>query len=166
MSDERRPSKTQRKKAVQALQGLGEELVLLTDERLAAMDLPERLRDAVLEARRITRHEARRRQLQYIGKLMREVDPGPIRAALAAWRAGSSARVLLHKRIEDWRERLLGADAEAEMARLLAAHPEADAASLRSLVDESRHERQAHRPPCAYRALYQALRALLEARDS
>ena len=87
MSDDRRPSKTERKKAVHALQDLGVELVALSEEQLAAIELPERLRDAVLEAQRITSREARRRQLQYIGKLMRKVDAAPIRAALAALRA-------------------------------------------------------------------------------
>ena len=87
MSDETVPSKSQRKKEVHALQDLGVELVALSDERLAALELPERLRDAVLEARHITAREARRRQLQYIGKLMRQVDAEPIRAALAALRA-------------------------------------------------------------------------------
>ena len=85
--DDKRPSKSQRKKEVHALQDLGVELVALSDERLAALELPERLRDAVMEARRITAREARRRQLQYIGKLMRKVDAEPIRAALAALRA-------------------------------------------------------------------------------
>jgi len=80
-------SKTQRKKEVRALQELGESLVELDDDQLVAIDLPEILRDAVMEARRITRFGARRRQLQYIGKLMRHVDATPIRAALAALRA-------------------------------------------------------------------------------
>jgi ribosome-associated protein len=86
-SDEGKPSKTQRKKAVHALQDLGESLVELSEEQLAGIELPERLRAAVVEAQRITRFEARRRQLQYIGKLMRSVDSEPIRAALAALRA-------------------------------------------------------------------------------
>lgn len=87
MTDENRPSKTQRKKQVHELRELGVELVELSDEQLAAIALPELLRDAVMEARRITRFGARRRQLQYIGKLMRHVDPEPIRATLAALRA-------------------------------------------------------------------------------
>ncbi|OGA20916.1 MAG: hypothetical protein A3I02_00715 [Betaproteobacteria bacterium RIFCSPLOWO2_02_FULL_67_26] len=86
-TDGDRPSKTQRKKQVHALQDLGAELVELSAEQLAAIELPESLRDAVEAARRITARGARRRQLQYIGKLMRRVDAGPIRAALAALRA-------------------------------------------------------------------------------
>ena len=72
---EETPSKTRRKREMLALQELGVELVGLDDEQLAALNLPDALRDAVVQARRITRFEARRRQLQYIGKLMRGVDP-------------------------------------------------------------------------------------------
>ena len=160
MSEVDRPSKTQRKKDVHALQALGEELVALSEDRLSGIDLPERLRDAVMAARRITRFEARRRQLQYIGKLMRGVDPAPIRAALDAWHMQSHGHVALQKRVEAWRARLL-ADEHAP-ADLLAEYPGADAAALRALVRDALHERDAHRRPRAYRALYQALRALLE----
>src|SRR5690606_27291459 len=132
------------------------------DDRLSALGLPEQLREALAEARAIRAHGARRRQLQYIGKLMRSIDAEPIRAALAAWQAGTDARALLHKRVEQWRERLLAADGEEAMSRLLAAHPGADHARLRTLVREAREERRAQRPPRAYRALYQALRTLLE----
>ena len=163
MNDSDKPSKTQRKKAVHELQALGEELVALTDDRLSALDLPERLHDAVTEARGIRSHEARRRQLQYIGKLMRHVDPAPIRAALEGWRAQSHGPVLAHKRAEAWRRRLLEDD--RALGALLAEHPGADAGRLHSLVLEALHERDANRPPRAYRALYQALRALLELRD-
>ena len=86
-NDEGKPSKTQRKKEVHALQDLGEALVALSEEQLARIALPERLRDAVMEARRITRFEAKRRQLQYIGKLMRQLEPSMlsrVRAALTS----------------------------------------------------------------------------------
>ena len=75
VQDEEKPSKTQRKRAMHELQALGRRLVELNSEQLAAVALPEDLREAVEQARRITRHEARRRQLQYIGRLMRAVDP-------------------------------------------------------------------------------------------
>src|SRR6476661_8880938 len=79
------PSKTRRKHEMHALQDLGEELVSLDPARLRSLDLPERLQDAVLLARTITRHEARRRQMQFIGRLMRDVDPAPLEAALKRW---------------------------------------------------------------------------------
>jgi ribosome-associated protein len=163
MSEEHRPSKTQRKKEVHELQSLGEALVSLTDDRLSALDLPERLRDAVMEARRIKSHEARRRQMQYIGKLMRGVDPAPIRAELDARQAQSDSQVVAQKRVEGWRRRLLQDD--HALAELVAAHPGADSGHLRSLVIDALHERETHQPPRAYRALYQALRDLFEERD-
>jgi len=153
-------SKTRRKQAVHALQALGEALVELDDTRLAAIEMPDRLRDAVVEARRITRHEARRRQLQYIGKLMRAVDPEPIRAALDAWRATAHAHTALHRRAEAWRERLL-ADPDA-VGALLSEFPMADSEPLRALVHSALRERKAGQPPRAYRQLYQALRHLID----
>jgi hypothetical protein len=83
------PSKTQRKHRMHALQELGAELVLLDPSRLAKLDLPEALADAIALARRLTRHEAKRRQMQYIGRLMRDVDPQPLVDALARWSGGA-----------------------------------------------------------------------------
>ena len=162
MADETPISKTQRKKVMRGLQALGEQLVELNDDQLAAIELPETLRDAVMEARRISKFEARRRQMQYIGKLMRKVDAAPIRAALEAWQAQSRGPTLAHKRVEAWRERLL---AEPGAIRaLLAEYPGADASELRALIDRALRERDAGQPPRAFRALYQALRALIESR--
>lgn len=158
-SDDGKPSKTQRKKAVHELQDLGEELVALSDERLDAIELPERLRDAVMDARHITAHEARRRQMQYIGKIMRKVNAEPIRAALNAWRVTSDAHTAEHKHIESWRDRLL-ADADA-VGALVAQYPMANVSKLRALIDGTKRERAANQPPRAFRQLYQALRALL-----
>ena len=109
MSDEL-PSKTQRKKQMHDLQALGAALVELNDRELASVEMPERLRDAVHEARRVTKFEARRRQLQYIGKIMRDVDPEPIRSRIAAFRAVSTAHTSRLHLIERWRDRLLESD--------------------------------------------------------
>jgi ribosome-associated protein len=157
-------SKTQRKKAVHQLQALGEALVELSDDQLAAIELPEALRDAVMAARRITKFEARRRQLQYIGKLMRRVEVEPIRAALDAMLAGSRRQIAAHKRIEAWRERLL-AGPEA-LDELIAEYPAADARLLRALIHGALRERDAGSPPRSFRELYQALREVVEKRDS
>jgi ribosome-associated protein len=163
-SDELKPSKTQRKKQVTALQDLGAELAGLTDEQLAAVDLPENLRDAVLEVRRIDSFEARRRQMQYIGKLMRKVDAVPIRAALDALQAGPRREAALHRRADSWRARLLADDAAlAEFAR---EYPHADTQQLRTLAGAALRERESGQPPRQFRALYQAIRALLEKRES
>lgn len=159
MSDETVPSKTQRKKQVAALQDLGVELVALDAERLALIELPEALRDAVVEARRITGFEARRRQIQYIGKLMRKVDAEPIRAALEAWQAQSRGHTAAQKRVERWRGRLLAEP--GALAELLAQHPGADSQRLRALVRSAQREREENRPLHSYRELFQALRAIL-----
>jgi ribosome-associated protein len=159
-SNEEKASKTQRKKQVTALQELGGELVKLSDEQLAAIDLPENLRDAVLEAQRIGSFEARRRQMQYIGKLMRKVDAAPIRAALDALQAGPRREAALHKRADSWRERLLAG--EAALAELAHEYPQADTQQLQTLTSAALRERDSGQPPRAFRALYQALRALIE----
>jgi ribosome-associated protein len=158
-NDEEKPSKTQRKKEVHALQELGEALVALTEEQLAHIALPELLRDAVTEARRITRFEAKRRQLQYIGKLMRRVEVEPIRAALDAAHAHSRGEAAAHRHVEAWRERLL-ADAGAA-DELAAEYPRADGRRLRALARAALRERAEGRPPRAFRELYQEIRALL-----
>ena len=155
MSDGAPISKTQRKKAVHLLQALGEALVELNDDQLAAIELPEALREAVMAARRITKFEAKRRQLQYIGKLMRRVEVEPIRAALDAMLAGSRRQIAAHKRIEAWRERLLAGPGALD--ELLAEYPGADVQQLRTLASGALRERAAHAPPRNYRALFQLL---------
>jgi ribosome-associated protein len=156
-------SKTRLKKDMAALQDLGAELVALSGEQLAAIDLPEFLRDAVMDARRITGFEARRRQMQYVGKLMRKVDAEPIRARLEAWKSPVRAQVEQFKRIESWRERLIFE--EGALAELLREYPRADEQHLHALIHDAQRERDENRPPKSYRALFQALRALLEKRD-
>lgn len=159
MSDEK-PSKTRRKQAVHELQALGEELVELNENQLATVNLPESLLDAVMHARSITKHEARRRQMQYIGKLMRKVDAAPIRARLNAWKTQTRTHTAQFKRLEAWRERLLAE--EGALAELLREYPQADEHELHRLIRDARGERLRNHPPKSYRALFQALRALIE----
>ena len=158
--DDRRPSKTQRKKAVHELRDLGVELVELSDERLAAIELPERLRDAVTDARRITAHGARRRQMQYIGKIMRDLDAGPIAAQLEQMHAPSRAQTAVFHRAEEWRTEIL-ADAEA-LARFVQEFPEADAHELRALVGKANDEREAGKAPKFFRKLFHAINKILQ----
>jgi ribosome-associated protein len=153
-------SKTQRKKAVHELQDMGEALVELSDERLAQVEMPDFLRDAVVDARGITAHGARKRQFQYIGKLMRKVDAGPIRAKLDAWLAQSRGPTLAHQRAEAWRNRLL--DEDGALADLLREYPRADATYLQKLMDATARERETGHPPRAFRQLYQALHTLIQ----
>jgi ribosome-associated protein len=149
-------SKTKRKKEMHELQALGAALVELNEAQLDFLE-PE-LRQAVLEAKRITAHEGRRRQLQYIGKLMRAVDPAPIRARLDALTGSSSQADARHKRLEALRARLL-ADDEA-LTEFAAAHPSADLQTLRALIRNSRREHEEGRPPRAYRELFRLLKSI------
>ena len=158
MSEER-PSKSQRKRDMHSLQDLGAELVALPEDRLAAVELPELLVDAIEQARRIRDFEGKRRQLQYIGKLMRHVDPDPIRAKLESWKAGSRAETARFKRIEHWRERLI-AEQDA-LQSLVTEFPHADRARIAELVEGVRRERAAARAPKNFRALFRALDDLI-----
>lgn len=158
MSDDL-PSKTQRKKEMHDLQALGAELVELNEQQLASIELPERLLDAVKEAQRMTKFGAIRRQMQYIGKIMRDVDPEPIRNRLSAWNAVSTESTARLHTIERWRARLL--EDENAMTELLRDHPQADAARLRTLVRNALQEREEGKPPRSFRALFQALGDIL-----
>ena len=158
------PSKSQRKRQMHALQDLGVALVELNDQQLAAVELPENLLEAVLEARRITKWEGRRRQMQYIGKLMRFVDPEPIRSRIQAYTATSNAQTARLHELERWRVRLL--EDENALTELLNAYPQADAAQLRLLIRNTRRERELGHPPKNFRALFKFLsEALVESKD-
>jgi ribosome-associated protein len=156
---EEKPSKTERKRVMHELQALGERLIGLNSEQLAAIALPENLHEAVEQARRITKHEARRRQLQYIGKLMRAVDPEPIREKLKIWDGVSTEETARVHRIERWREKLL--EDESGLGALVQVHPGIDTRLLRALVRNAREERNSGRPPRAYRELFRALRDII-----
>ncbi|HET7764631.1 MAG TPA: ribosome biogenesis factor YjgA [Burkholderiales bacterium] len=159
MQEEEKPSKTQRKREMHELQALGARLVELNSEQLAAIGLPEDLRDAIEFARRTTKHEARRRQMQYIGKLMRSVDPVPIREKLKVWDGVSAEHTARQHRVERWRDRLLEDDSALEELRR--SHPALDARHLRALARKAREERAAGAPPRAYRELFRALREIV-----
>lgn len=151
-------SKTKRKQQMHALQDIGKEVVGLSEQQIAQLDLPETLADAVLDAKRLKSHEALRRQLQYIGRLMRDVDVAPIQAKLDAWKGVSQEETARLHHIERWRDRLL-TEPEA-VATLIAEHPEADAQHLRNLVRNAQKEAAAGRPPKSSRALFRTLRDL------
>jgi len=152
-------SKTQRKRDRHALQSLGEELTELTQEQLAELALPERLLDAVLAAKTITKFGALRRQLQYIGRLMHDVDGKAIAARLEAWKGQSRAATAHLHLLERWRTRLL--DDETALDDLAAAYPGCDTQQLRELVHNVQRERVEGKPPRSYRALFQELRRIV-----
>jgi ribosome-associated protein len=157
-----RPSKSQRKRESTALQDLGEALVALPEDRLVKIDMTDSLRDAVREARRITRHEARRRQMQYIGKLMRSVDPQPIQAALDDITGVSAAATERMHRLERLRQRLLDEESVA-LDEIAATYRSADLQQLRQLRRNALKEHEQNKPPRAFREIFRMLKALEDA---
>lgn len=156
-----RPSKSQRKRDMAALQDIGTELVMLNADQLAQIGLPERLFDAIVDAQRIRDFEGRRRQMQFIGKLMREIDPAPIRAHLDLWSGAARESVAQQKMIERWRERLL---AEDDALTLFAAeHAGCDLQHLRSLIASVKRDRTLERAPKNYRELFRTIRDIVGA---
>jgi ribosome-associated protein len=149
-------SKTKRKQEMTALQSLGAKLVDLPASQIAELPMEERLREALLEAKRITSHEAKRRQMQYVGRLMREIDPAPLRERLEAMTGHSARAAARHRRLEAWRERLL-ADDEA-LTAFAAEHPGADLQALRTLIRNTRKEQRQAKPPRSYRELFRLIK--------
>ena len=158
-----RPSKSQRKRDMAALQELGTELVMLNADQLAQIELPERLSEAIADAQRIRNFEGRRRQMQFIGKLMREIDPAPIRAKLDVWTGVARAGTAQQRLVERWRERLLAAD--TELTLFAAEYPHCDLQHLRSLISSVKRDRAANRAPKNYRELFHTIREIVAANE-
>ena len=152
-------SKTRRKHAMLALQDLGETLTELSPARLSALALPERLVEAITTARKLTRHEARRRQMQFVGRLMRDIDPEPIEAQLANWAVAPNKEKARIASVERWRARLL-AELDA-LDELCAQSRSADRPRLASLIARAAHERSRGAPPHAFRELFREVNTLL-----
>jgi ribosome-associated protein len=158
-----RPSKTQRKKQSHALQSLGEQLVALTDAKLKLVPLPESLRDAVLMAQRTRSHEGKRRQMQYIGRLMREADADAIAQALAVDSEHHRGVVTAMHSAERWRDGLI--DASLNLTDFIDRYPAGAAAPLAAMLSSARREREAQKPPRHFRALYRELHRIIADHD-
>lgn len=154
------PSKTRRKHDMHALQDLGLALAGLDPGRLATLELPERLIDAIALLRKITKHEARRRQVQYIGRLMRDIDPAPLRDTMAVWEQGSDRERVRFAAVEGWRDRLLG-DPEA-LDAFVATHAGAARDVLVGLIADARAERARGAPPRKFRALFREIKRIVD----
>ena len=155
-----RPSKSARKRAAHAAQDLGEELVRLREAELTALALPEALAEAIRAARRITSRAGLARQRQYIGKLMREIDPEPIRAALDSRRQADAAETERFKRIEHWRERLVS-EGQLALSELQRWRPDIDVDEWTRRINSAQAERAGSAAAGgASRELFRALRAL------
>ena len=159
-----RPSKTELKRQMHALQALGEQLVELSHEQFARLDLPDELREAVEFAHRVRGHEARRRHMQYLGRLMRHADADAIRRALQRVTGASRAAVSLMHQAETWRDRLLEND--DALTSFIAEYPDAERQWLRSAIRSARRERELQQPPKHARELYRRLHLHLESRYS
>jgi len=158
-----RPSKTQRKKDSHELQDLGQALVELPPSRVKDLAIPETLRDAVHEYRRTRTHEGRRRQMQYIGKLMRGTDTEPIRQAVLDMQLGRAKDSLALHEAERWRAELVASD--DSVTAFLQEHAQADAQQLRSLIRSARKDaalQPEQRSGRAFRDLFQFIKQCRE----
>ena len=132
------PSKTQLKAEADEKQALGEALLTLRADLMARLDLPEKLLDAITQARRITNFEGRRRQMQFIGKLMRPLDAEPIRAAIDEQANGSADLTLALHLAEQWRDKLIASD--DALGNWLTDYPGTDSQQLRALIRQARKD--------------------------
>ena len=151
-----RPSKSQLKRDMHALQELGEALIALPKDALKRMPMPEKLDDAVREARRITDHEGKRRQVQYVGRVMRsllEEETAALRTALDSYNGVNKAETARMHWIERTREKLLADD--AALTEFIRQHPAADPQEGRTLIRNARKEAQQSKPPRYFRELFQ-----------
>ena len=159
-TDEARQSKSARKREAASLQELGVELAGLPDPEIAALDLPDKLFAALRDLKRLPSHGAQLRQRQYIGKLMRDIDPAPVLAKLAERKLRHDSEIRRFQLVERWRDRLLSEPATA-LAELLEEYPGADRAALTRLLEKAERERVDQRAPAATRELFAFLRQLL-----
>ncbi len=153
-------SKSQRKRDMTALQKLGATLVALKLSQIEQLNLPEALLDAVMEAKRLTKNEAIRRQMQFIGRVMRSVDAAPIQAQIDAWNGVNDQETAKQHQLERWRDRLVEDD--AALAEFIAQFPACDAQPLRALIRNTRKERALNKPLANYRALFRMLREITQ----
>jgi len=160
-------SKSQRKRDMTELQDLGAELEALAKDRLARVPMPESLADAIHAARKITSHEGKRRQMQFVGKVMRSLDDdevAAIRAALEGFKGTSKAETAKLHLIERWRDLLLADD--ANLTKFLGEHPGVDVQTLRNTIRNARREQQMAKPPKSFRELFQIIKTALDAKDA
>lgn len=156
-----RPSKSQLKRDMTALQKLGADLVAEPKERVMRVPMPEDVRDAILECQGIKDHEGRRRQLQYVGKKMRTLEESEVEAiqkTIDSWRGLSKSETAALHALEKKREKLLADD--KALTELLQQYPELDAQHLRTLIRNARKEQTENKPPKAYREIFQILKQL------
>jgi ribosome-associated protein len=159
-SPEQHRSKSDRKREAASLQELGLKLSALPDQEIKALDLPDNLFVALRDLRRLPSHGAQVRQRQYIGKLMRNIDPEPVLAKLAERKQRHDVEIRRFQHIERWRDRLLS-EPGAGLDEFVREYPQADRAALVKLLDKAEKERLEQRSPVGARELFAFLRQLL-----
>lgn len=157
-------SKSQRKRELNELKTLGWKLLDFSDDALRQLLLPEKLLEAIRTAKRISAHGARKRQMQYIGKLMRDIDAAPVRAAIAAREHQQDTNTRAFHLLEELRDRLI-TEGDSAIPGVLAEFPRTDRQHLRKLVRQARKEVETQQPPRSSRQLFRYLRELQEEPD-
>jgi ribosome-associated protein len=158
-------SKTQRKAEADALQMVGKKLIDLPKERLIKLNLPESLYDAVIEAKRLTANGAIRRQLQFIGRLMRNNDVEPILEQLSRWEGKNNEENARFHALERWRDRLIEESNTVQSKALqefVSIHPDVEIQQIRTLSRNAHKEQTANKPPKSSRELFKLLREITE----
>ena len=159
------PSKSQLKREMHALQGMGKQMLELSQEQLDSLKISDSLRRAIDESARIRQNEAKRRHLQYIGKIIRqEPDPEALQAAITAFSAGSDEHTRRHHLAERWRDRII-TEGDSIVAEFLSHCPGADVQHLRNLARNSRKEAQKPQSAGHSRKLFRYLRECIDANE-
>jgi ribosome-associated protein len=157
-------SKTKLKAEADAAQKIGKKLVDLPKDKLLKLNLPEALYEAVMEAKRITANGAIRRQMQYLGRLMRDIDQAPIVDQLHRWEGKHNEENARFHGMERWRTRLIS-DAPA-VSEFLVAYPQVDSQQLRTLIRNVQREVAANKPPKSSRELFKLIRETIESKEN
>ena len=153
-------SKTKLKAEADVAQSIGKKLIALSKDRLIKLELPETLFDAVMEAKRLTANGAIRRQLQYLGRLMRDVDSAPIVEQLEAWEGKNTQENARFHTMERWRTRLI--TEPAALQEFLTKYPQIDIQQFRTLIRNAQKEEAAQKPPKSSRELFKLIREVSE----
>jgi len=158
--DENHKSKSQLKREMHALQALGEKLTHLPKKQLASLDIPDTLRQAISDYQSFKSNIAKKRQLQFIGKVMRSVDPEPIEVYLEKLESRQRDQTRQFHHLEQWRDRLLQ-EGDSALGELLNEAPQIDRQQLRQLIRNAQKEAAANKPPRAAREIFQLLKEQL-----
>ncbi len=159
--EELAPSKSQEKRDCDALKKLGDTLISLKQEELNTMSLPDTLLNAVREAKKLQSRSGLKRQRQYIGKIMRQIDADEIKIQLEQIKHKHDTNTIQFRKVERWRDQLL-ADDKTALSEIIDAHPNIDRQHINQLIRQAKRELQQEKPPASARKLFKYLRDLQE----